>query len=369
MTGISNDAPIISKVNILLENFDYARARYSSYMNNHNNIWIWNAAQDTRYSHVNKKMENVIHVFHQEWHGIRAAAGSLPGIKLAIPETSLSDIDISSLVLQIVDKDASRIVFHGYSQNTGTLIRRLSNLGIKEKLFFVFHGSPAQWWNEIERRFAFEAIECAQSGLLQSIHIMKNGMELPNAPLFKPLLYNLSPMHADFGSVAERSEIVSAFVPGWGNWIKNVFGTAFGASLSKNVQQVWAFATGLHLPSPLNEKLVLLAPTSREDTFKRYASATVTLNVSLIDCHPMVNVECQSVGRPCIRSDLNLDAYENHEYVKLVSVRHNNSPSDIRDAVDRTIRVPNSELTEMVYDYQRKIDAVGINRYIEFLQL
>jgi hypothetical protein len=217
--------------------------------------------------------------------------------------------------------------------------------------------------------FAFEAIELARAGLVRRLHIMKKGMELPEVPLFQPLLYNMSPKHLLKRSALAHSHKVSVFVPGWGNWIKNVFGSAYGASLSERVDEVWAYAEGLQLPGLLNNKVVLLNPSSREETFKRYLATRITLNVSLIDCHPMVNVESQAMGRPCIRANLNLDAYEDHPYVKLVSVFHNNSPLDVRDAVNRTLDVPEEELSEMIADYQSKIDATAISRYSEFLEL
>ncbi len=81
----------------------------------------WNAPQDTRYSHSLPGFDRVLQVFHKEWFGIRAAAGSLPGAKLAIP----ADVDLShDHVLGIYDAISlagyDRIVFHGSpSPNVG----------------------------------------------------------------------------------------------------------------------------------------------------------------------------------------------------------------------------------------------------------
>lgn len=331
--------------------------------------WVWDSPGDVEYAYSDHRFDGVLHVFHKEWHGIRAAAGSLPGRKLAIPETSLSDVQQGVLALEIREANPSRIVFHGFSTNMGMLVRSLRDYGFSQKLFLVFHGSPAQWWDEVERRLALDMIGLAQAGSFKRIHIMKKGMEVPGAPVYEPILYNVSPNHSGKFGDCSRRERVTAFVPGWGNWIKNVLGSAYGASLSEKIEDVWIFAENTQLPEPLNEKLVFLRPVNREETFKRYLSAHLTLNVSLIDCHPMVNVESQSLGRPCIRPNLNLDHYEDHEYVKLVSVEHNNSPAAIRDAVDRTLRIPEAELRELIFDYQSKIDTLSIGRYLEFLEI
>ena len=365
----STRTQIATNVEKILARFDQKSALIWDEKGGLEGSWLWNDAQDTIYATSDRRLDDILHIFHKEWHGIRAAAGSLPGRKLAIPEVNLSTDRLNVLALEIQDRNPSRIIFHGYSSNMGALIKWFHHVGLSEKVYLIFHGSPAQWWNDIERKYVFDMIRLAQNGLIHRVHIMKRGMELPGVRLFSPLLYNISPNHSHAELEIGRSDCVSAFVPGWGNWIKNVFGSALGASLSENVDEVWAFAEGLQLPNPLNEKLLILKPTDRQETFRRYLSSHLTLNVSLIDCHPMVNVESQSLGRPCVRADLNLDAFEDHEYVKIVNVGHNNSPADIRNAVDRTLSVPKLEMKDMLADYQSKIDQISIERYIDFLKI
>ncbi|KHL26501.1 hypothetical protein PK98_08835 [Croceibacterium mercuriale] len=365
MFNTFNNRPQLSKsIERVLARYDQKSVRL---VNGHDG-WLWDSRQDVMYAHHNGPLANVLHIFHKEWHGIRAAAGSLPGRKLAIPETRLTQADLNALALDIQDANPERIVLHGFSDNMAVLMRSFRSAGLTDRIFLVFHGSPAQWWNEADRAVALEMIEMAQDGFMRGLHIMKNGMEVPGAPLFRPLLYNLSPVHRGEIDVPQ-SDRVSAFVPGWGTWIKNVFGSVYGASLSDQVEEVWAFASGLKLPSPLDDKLVILKAGNREETFKRYQTSHLTLNVSLIDCHPMVNVESQSLGRPCVRSNLYLDLLEDHEYVKIVSVDHNNSSSAVKDAVDRTLDVSQEEMSDMILDYQSKIDTLGVKRYIEFLEL
>lgn len=38
----------------------------------------WDAPTDTDYAHRSEAFDRVLHVFHRQWLGIRAAAGSLP---------------------------------------------------------------------------------------------------------------------------------------------------------------------------------------------------------------------------------------------------------------------------------------------------
>ena len=60
---------------------------------------IWDADQDCRFANQDSRFDRVCHVFHQEWFGIRAAAGSLPGHKLAISAAaSWSSVDLKAIV-------------------------------------------------------------------------------------------------------------------------------------------------------------------------------------------------------------------------------------------------------------------------------
>lgn len=83
----------------------------------------------------------------------------------------------------------------------------------------------------------------------------------------------------------------------------------------------------------------------------------------------MFNIEAQAHGKACIRGNLFLDALEKHPYVALTQVNDVSSVVEIRDAVDRVLSVPPTELREMVLDYQTASDAVSRQRYKEFLEI
>jgi hypothetical protein len=330
--------------------------------------WLWDAHQDVRFAHRDTQLESVIHVFHKEWHGIRAACGSLPGQKVAIPETEMSDIQLDALLREIISRYRSKVVFHGMSVNFERIISGLARRGFKEALYIVFHGSPAQWWNATERKLAFAAIELAQKGIIQRLHIIKSGMELPDIDLFRPMLLNISPKLPATSKV-QKEEKYTVFIPGWGNWIKNVFGSALGAASNSKVAKIWVFAKDLELPGSLNNKLQQLMPREREATFTLYQRAQLTLNISLVDCHPMVNVESQTVGTPCLRSNLHLDCHEDHPYIGIVNVNNNNSTQAIKDGIERVQAVPTAEMRDMIFDYQKLIDLISLDRYKEFLEI
>ncbi|MGE6699634.1 methyltransferase [Hyphomonas sp. NPDC076900] len=333
---------------------------------------LWNDRRDTQYANDLPEMQRVLHVFHQEWVGIRAAAGSLGGQKLAITaDRALSNEDILQIYETIAGEDFSRIIFHGLSENAYQMILFLYRRGFGEKIFLIKHGSTVQWVSDPEREMAIRAIELRKEGIVAKLHVMKQGFDMDMSGLFRPILLNMSPRLGPQFSPAMSEMILEgvAFSAGWSGWIKNVHSNLFGAALSEKIGTVWHYAPNIVLPSPLNDKLVRKPTGSREETFRLIAMATLCLNVSLTDCDPMVNIEAQALDRPCLRGNLNLDALEDHPYVAATLVSDPSSVACIRDRINALLDIPREELVDMIRDYREKRDAISRARYREFLEL
>jgi hypothetical protein len=333
----------------------------------------WNAHRDTRYSHSFPRFENVLHVFHHEWFGIRAAAGSLPGAKLAISaERDLPHELALEIHDEIVRAPYERIVFHGLSNNSARVIEFLAQRGLAENLYLVNHGAPAQWSYPPERAGAFRALELLQNRRVKRLHFMKEGFRYPVDGLFQPMLFNLSP---NFGAdnpgvrMKKLSREGVAFAPGWSGWRKNVYTNVLAAALAKQVASIWVYAKDIELPPLLSHRLAVQDHSTREATFELMAMSSLCLNVSLVDCHPMVNIEAQSIGCPCLRGNLFLDALEDHPYIALTSISDSTSVAEIRDGIDRVLSVSEAELRGLTLDYQKQSDEIARSRYLEFLEL
>lgn len=332
----------------------------------------WDAYRDTRYAHEIPGLGGLLHVFQQEWVGIRAAAGSLPGRKLAIKSDALhSRRAIKTLVGAIRDAAPQRILMQGMSDAMGQLVDELAAQGMRDHVFVVLHGAPSQWFSGPEARHAFRCLELARTGKIQRLHVMKAGFEFPEPRLYRPMLFNLPPRLSaeDSGEGIETGDCGSVLIPGWSGWRKNIHTNALGAALSTRVKEVWAFGSDLALPPPLNSKIRIVPFSGREQTFDLIKKASLAMNVSLVDCHPMVHLEVQALGKACLRGPLFLDALEEHPYVRLTEVADVSSPAAIRDAVDRVLDVPSEDRRQLVRDYQAANDHVAVQRYREFLEL
>lgn len=330
---------------------------------------LLNAPEDTRYAHQATDFESVLHIFNKEWIGIRAAAGSLPGQKLAVSaKTALHREDVKTFFSTIAKLNANRFVFHGMSENIALLIRAMAKAGLSGQMYLVYHGSVAQWCYPPERKLAFEAIELARSGCLKRIHFMKRNHSIVEGQSFVPMLLNSSPV-VPFKFKIESQSGKSVCLPGTDTWLKNLHCNALGAALSPSVEKVIHYAKAVELPHPYGRKLSHLNFVDRSSTLRLMAMCMCTLNVSLVECHPMVNLESEAVGTPCLRGPLNLDALEDHPYVGLVNVVDPTNPYQIRDAINRVCAVQRSELRDMISNYLAELNRISLVRYREFLEL
>jgi hypothetical protein len=324
---------------------------------------------DTKYANEDEMFAGVLHVFHQRWMGIRAAAGSLPGRKLAIADgAELTRQELADMLGLIGRERISRIVFHGMFEAAGMLIDSLAHAGASHLVHMVFHGNVAQWADRPERALALSAIEAAQAGKIRRIHFMQRGYAIAGRRSFLPMLLNAAPCHRrPFADGSRRGDV--AFIPGTDSWRKNLHANAFGAALSPRISRVMHYAPDIRLPTPHGAKLREASYVDRGATFEMMARVGCTLNVSLVECHPMVGLESESVGTPCLRGRLNLDYGEDHEYVRLVQVDDPISPFEISKRLDAVLAVQDSERLAMVKDYAALMCRTSIERYKEFLEL
>jgi hypothetical protein len=244
----------------------------------------------------------------------------------------------------------------------------MADAGLSDHVYLVYHGNVSQWCHDHERQHAFAAIELAQKGLLRRIHFLKNNHPLVEGRSFLPMLLNLPPALGPMPA-EETSDEVSVFIPGTDDWRKNLHCNALGAALSSDVSRILHYAREIHLPPPYDGKLKHVQFSSRATTFRLMAQSRCTLNVSLAECHPMVGLESEAVGTPCLRGPLRLDALEDHPYVKLVTVEDPTSPFEITARLEGVLGTQDGESKQMIREYLAALTATALSRHMDFLNL
>lgn len=330
--------------------------------------YLWNAEQDCRFAQGYFDFDRVCHVFHLEWFGIRAAAGSLPGSKLGISASAnWSAGELLAISERLSSSNVRAVVIHGMSEAMRQLVEVLKCSGGVD-LYLVWHGSLAQWIGRDEVDLASMAFELNRQGVFRRTHAIRSGMEmLFGGNAFVPQLLNMPPRVPVALPTGRKRESVSVLCPSWLNPWKNLSSNLVAAMLSDRVGKVFAFAENLVLPPGLMNKLQILPHRDQAGTIDLMAMVDLVSNVSVVDCHPMVNLEALAVGTPTLEGPLFLDALEEHPYKKLVRVDNPLSLRDIREAIESVVAVPEMELSQMMEDYRLQLTELSRQRYLDFL--
>lgn len=332
-------------------------------------FYCWNAPQDQIFAHKDNRFVSVAHLFHREWKGIRAAAGTLPGNKIAISaHKKPNSRDISNLLQDLRENGIERIILHGMSDAMEVLAHALSKQGIK--LCLVWHGTITQWQFPEERRIAIKAINLYKRGIIQRFSAIRRGFDdVIGGSDFTAQLVNAVPNYPG----EQRLPIIKdaskkqALAPSWNDIRKNLYANVLAVEPINEIDKVFVFAKDLSLPKSLTDKVSIIEYAGPLQLPKILNNVDIVLNVTVIDCHPMVNLEALACNVPCLSGPLFLDVLEDHEYSNLTVVQNPLSVSDITNSIRNVFNTPYNAMSEIIQDYKNSLNRVAIDRYAEFV--
>ncbi|KND58483.1 hypothetical protein BSCH_00256c [Candidatus Paraburkholderia schumanniana] len=332
----------------------------------------WQATRDTMYANADERFGTVCHIFHHDWVGMRSAVGALPGWKLSIPSANAMPVrDIEVIIGLLQQHRITKLVMHGISDPMYALSRSLTKVGYDQQ-YLVWHGTTTQWVWDDERRFAQRAIQMAREGKVRRFSAIRRGLgPIVGERNFAPQLVNMPLRFAD-GAVAHRAhrgEGCSALAPSWNDLRKNLATNVLAAQTVDRVSDIYVVAKNFDLPKWLAPKVRKVPYRDHTSMLETMATMDIVLNVTTIDCHPMVDLEAMSVGTPCVRGPLFLDGLEDHAYVRATSVDNPMSVEDVGRCIDRVLGIEALELQGMVNDYKRALLELSRERYAEFLEI
>lgn len=334
-------------------------------------VFQFDATRDIRFAQPLGGHERVCHVMHQEWFGMRAACGSLPGHKLAISSLlSPKQSDIHEASVRMRALNISRVVVHGFSPRMELWIRGLAAAGFAQ-IYIVWHGAPVMWVHHDERQLLESALKLIKRGLVRRIHGMRPGTH----PVFGqaawvPQIYNMPPHYRPRELRRERRrEGAVAFAPSWNLIHKNLYTNVSAAIMTPGIGEVWTLADELPLPFESGKPVKHLPKLDQVQMLETMELADLVTNASIIDCHPMVELEALAAGTPAVRGRLGLDALEDHPYVALTQVNDPLSIAEVSATMQRILDVPGAELDGMLKSYADSMIALSFARYSEMLEL
>ncbi|AKQ65365.1 Myosin-9 (Myosin heavy chain 9) [Myxococcus hansupus] len=335
---------------------------------------VVDAPLDTTWAHVDPRFSRVVHLFHQEWYGIRAASGYAPGHKIGITANRpLTAEDHRRIVETCETLGARSVIFQGFSPNALEVMHMLRRVfGSTLKLCCVWHGSTAQFHFDFELETFSRLLALREQGLLDAVACVKPEMHLMSPLLFQEVLLNLPPRIAPPDRRHRAALARAAFVPTPNNWWKNFYSNVFVAASLPSLERVYVTSPFTTRPElPLRASVINVGPLKRAELFNLIRETDVVLNVTLAECQPMTALEGLAHGVACLTGPLSLGVLDEHPYQRLVQIAGTGSLGQIRSALEQVIRLQEhspEEHAQMLEDYTRTLCEHAINRYLEFAQ-
>ncbi|MBU8896544.1 class I SAM-dependent methyltransferase [Corallococcus sp. M34] len=335
---------------------------------------VIDALMDTQWAHAEPRLSRLVHVFHQEWHGIRAAAGYAPGRKVAITaDRPLTESDLRR-VAEACERFGSRaVLFHGFSPNALEVARMLRHVfGHAVRLYCAWHGSTTQFHFDVEVKTFSQLLELRADGTLDGLACVKPEMSLLSPLIHPRTLLNLPPRIAPEARRYRTPSTRAAFVPTPANWWKNFFTNVFVAATSSRLDTVFVTNPFHSNPvMPVRASVVNAGRLDRAALFRLIGEVDVLFNVTLTECQPMTALEGLAHGVACLTGPLSLGALDSHPYQRLVQVTGTGSLGEMSTALERLLvlreRSPD-EYAQTLDDYIRVLCSEAVHRYLEFTQ-
>jgi hypothetical protein len=325
---------------------------------------------DIKYANNNSLFNDVAHVFHQNWHGIRSACGTLPGRKVAIPlRDKIQPFALLGLAGQFQEWETKKVVFHGFSANSEIVLNSVMALGLQA--YLVWHGNLAQLaWDHESSLYSLARTHAAR-GHFARCHTLKAGTTDMFDRAFSPMLLNQPPNMGDFNRLSpafESGRRTVALVPAFPDIRKNLHTNLAACALSLDIDVVNYYAKITVLPT-VSDKYRKLRYLGHDRHLQSLATTDVTVNVTLIDCHPMVDLESLASETPTITGPLFLDGLQDHPYTILTEVENPFDVRMIQEALHTLKSMSGNELVDIMRDYTASLRRLSAERYALFLDI
>lgn len=319
---------------------------------------------DVRFSQKALWESEVVHLYNDNYMGIRSACASLPGRKLVLPNVGWNYEEHLQVVIDFVEAcGVDRIVFHGMSNAIFESIQAISRHNTVSRIFGVWHGSPSQWVDELEALQFERFLKFDRSGVTTKSHILRRGAD--GILLRRPArdLLNAPPLRTE-REHGWREGV--AIVPATPSIYKNVYGNLLAAELSPAIVECRHYADLRSTPVSLF-KAKQIEYLGLDGHHRQLQNAQVVLNAGLMECHSMVDLEALVVGRFSIHARSPKEDFIEHEYLAFSTVEDPGSIDEVTTAIERAVRIPFDRCRGICQDFARVLAKESQIRWEEFL--
>lgn len=335
-------------------------------------LYVFDAPRDTQWAQpTHSVFADVLAVFNQQWVGIRAAVGGFPVAKLALSaRAELGAEHIKEIAAEARERGIRRVLVHGFSDPMSRSLPALKEALDGVPFYGVWHGSLAAWALDHERDLAARYLRLATSGVFHRIHFMRTGAHVVHRKAWPHVLPNMPPnvRLRRIKSPFQRRPYRALF-PSWNNTWKNLYTNIYAATASGAIDNVLTYST-FDMPYFDGQTHVTQVDYgSRADHFATLSDVDLCLNATIVDCHPMVELEAMAVDTPTLRSSLDLDFDKVHPYAALMTVDSPHDVAGIAKRIEHIASVPSEEMLAMLRSYRDLVTSTSLERYADFLEV
>lgn len=330
-----------------------------------------NLTLDVQKQH-NHLVEKILVIYPTTYPGVKHSTLTLfsDHSTLGIPIDSeyfhLTSSTMKKIVTIIEELGAKKIIFSGGGQAMFDAMTYLSKYRgqAKRQLYYIYHGSPAQWAELSHLQHFNFILNLYQQGVIEAVLTLKKGLEesLKKLGIKAYLLQNLVPViDLPRGPISRSpTKLQIGLWSAYSTWIKNLYPQLTALATLKDEVSVhtnfqftpndqW-IKGGMDLtPHP---KLL-----AHNELMRLMANTDLTLYITNSECSPMIALESLSLGIPCLVGPTS-GLYDSDEYLReMLTVEKVDCPLTISQKilhVRENLQEIKKRLPKFVEQYNKK---------------
>lgn len=343
------------------------------YTNSFASNCFFDSERDTLWAHTDPALENILHVFDKDWHGVRNASGSAPGHKITIShKADLVGEELRYIFGIVHGYDIRNIIFQAYSHVAAKLAYLLRReFGKKISLYVITHVNASQF----EHPFELEMLKTIRGQLNDRI-LKRMGSVKPDFAhtvdfCWPNVLFNYVPQLSEQVKKALPSGEGEVFIPLENTFRKNFYVNVIAAQRSDMVSRIFTVNEPSFLDKimPL-DKVVRIPYRDRHGIFELMSRVDLTMNVTFAECQPMTQLEALAVDTPCLTGPLFIEPLNEHPLSKLCTVNECDNTRKVEDTLnnvlDLTLSAP-EKMQQMLSGYKKEVNTLAAKSYHNFL--
>jgi glycosyltransferase involved in cell wall biosynthesis len=264
---------------------------------------------------TNNPMDNVFAICSTYYPGVANSTIGLFDKTLPLPSSrfieyvGLPDKVITQITNSLFEMRVQNLIISGGSKVQIQLVEKLNKLATatsKINIYFLWHGSPAQWVNNHHCENFYKILNLYKENKFKAIITLKKDLEkvLIAQGVQSYLLQNfVPPKPHDITPSEKRDEFRIGIWSAYSIWVKNLHPQFMAVKILDNNISCYTNYNFNSYDSWILENIdhkLFPAKLPHSELMKHMTNTDLTLYVTNTECSPMIALESLSLGVPCL---------------------------------------------------------------------